>query len=527
MLWTDKAKKYLLKLNIVKLKDKQFTVINELLLGNDVIGLLPTGYGKSLCYLLPPLVTKKVMFIISPLISLMDDQKDKLSKIKIPCAALHSNNKNKDIELLNVINGKIKIVYMSPEYLINGEGMKIAEDLIKINQLGFLAVDESHCICAWGQDFRPEYIKIKQFREQFPTIPILAVTATATKNVCNEISTFLHLSSPILVKATFDRPNLYLNICDIPPSEIITKAKRIKQKSKLSIVLPYLSKYQNDKIIIYINSRKDCESLAYELNKKYNNICAAYHAGMSANIRATIHNQFIDGNINIIISTTAFGMGIDQIIKCIIIIGFPSSIEEYYQQIGRGGRDGLYCETVLYFDYSNLIIAESMIRKIRLDSPILAKAKEINIYNMRELIFTPLCRRRFILNYFNETFHFYICNNCDNCCNNKLIDMTDTFWPIIFNNKFTCCQSADEIKKTYLTKYTYLDKNNKDKHQELFLSNDINLWKKFIIANKLTLTTIPDNCKLMIPEKFIKLKNTNIEVEDFESKIKIYEKLLN
>ena len=355
MLWTDKVKKYLLKLNIVELKDKQFTVINELLLGNDVIGLLPTGYGKSLCYLLPPLVTKKVMFIISPLISLMDDQKDKLSKIKIPCAALHSNNKNKDIELLNVINGKIKIVYMSPEYLINGEGMKIAEDLIKINQLGFLAVDESHCICAWGQDFRPEYIKIKQFREQFPTIPILAVTATATKNVCNEISTFLHLSSPILVKATFDRPNLYLNICNIPPEIIIkAKAKRIKQKSKFSIVLPYLSKYPNDKMIIYINSRKDCENLAYELNKKYNNICAAYHAGMSANARATIHNQFINGDINIIISTTAFGMGIDQIIKCIIIIGFPSSIEEYYQQIGRGGRDGLYCETVLYFDYSNL-----------------------------------------------------------------------------------------------------------------------------------------------------------------------------
>jgi RecQ family ATP-dependent DNA helicase len=237
-------------------------VINELLLGNDVIGLLPTGYGKSLCYLLPPLVTRKVMFIISPLISLMDDQKDKLSKIKIPCAALHSNNKNKDIELLNVINGKIKIVYMSPEYLINGEGMKIAEDLIKTNQLGFLAVDESHCICAWGQDFRPEYIKIKQFRKQFPTIPILAVTATATKNVCNEISTFLHLSNPILVKATFDRPNLYLNICDIPPSEIITKSKRIKQKSKFSIVLPYLSKYPNRYKMLHIKDMKEKKQFA-------------------------------------------------------------------------------------------------------------------------------------------------------------------------------------------------------------------------------------------------------------------------
>jgi RecQ family ATP-dependent DNA helicase len=529
MLWTDKAKKYLLKWDITELKDKQFTVINELLLGNDVIGLLPTGYGKSLCYLLPPLVTKKIMFIISPLISLMDDQKDKLIKMKIPCAALHSNNKNKDLELLNVINGKIKIVYMSPEYLINGEGMKIAEDLIKNNQLGFLAVDESHCISVWGQDFRPEYANIKQFRVQFPTIPILAVTATATNNVCNDISTFLHLSNPILVKASFDRPNLYLKICDIPPEEMITRSKRIKQKSKLSIVLPYLSKYPNEKIIIYINSRKDCESLAFELNKKYNNICSAYHAGMNANTRGIIHNQFIEGEINIIISTTAFGMGIDQIVKCVIIIGFPSAIEEYYQQIGRGGRDGLYCETVLYFDYSNLIIAESMINKIRRDFPILAKAKETNIYNMKRLVFTPLCRRRFILNYFNQLFSFYVCNNCDNCCENKLIDMTDKFWSIIFNNKITCEQSANEIKKTYLTEYMYVDKNNKHKQQELFLSNDINIWKRFIIANKLTQTTIPDNCKLMIPEKFIKLTNTNIVIntDDFESKIKTYEKLLN
>jgi superfamily II DNA helicase RecQ len=167
-----------------------------------------------------------------------------------------------------------------------------------------------------------------------------------------------------------------------------------------------------------------------------------------------------------------------------------------------------------------------MINKIRREFPILARAKETNIYNMRKLVFTPLCRRRFILNYFNQSFSFYVCNNCDNCCENKLIDMTDKFWSIIFNNKTTSEQSANEIKNTFLTEYMYIDKNNKHKQQELFLSNDINVWKRFIIANKLTQTTIPDNCKLMIPEKFIKLNN-NINVDEFENKIISYEKLLH
>ena len=164
MLWTDKAKRYLKKYWKIKdLKDKQIEVINDLLLGNDVIGLLPTGYGKSMCYLIPPLVTKKVMFIISPLISLMDDQRDKLNKMEIPCAALHGNNKNKDQEIFRIMDGEIKIVYMSPEYLIKSDGLELARTLIEDNKLGFLAVDESHCISVWGQDFRPEYTKIKLF----------------------------------------------------------------------------------------------------------------------------------------------------------------------------------------------------------------------------------------------------------------------------------------------------------------------------------------------------------------------------
>jgi RecQ family ATP-dependent DNA helicase len=549
MLWTDKAQKYLKKYwKIKELKDKQFNVINELLLGKDVIGLLPTGYGKSLCYLLPPLVTKKVMFIISPLISLMDDQKEKLVSMGISCATLHGNNKNKDQELFNIIDGKIKIVYMSPEYLIKGDGLELAKTLVETNQLGFLAIDESHCISVWGQDFRPEYTKIKQFREYYPSIPILAVTATATDTVCGDISKFLLLSNPVIVRASFDRPNLYLKICEIPTEqfkEIRPRSIKItnKQKSKASIVLPHIKTYPNDRIIIYINSRKDCEELAKELNKINKNCCEAYHAGLSTGIREKIQSQFSNGDINIIISTIAFGMGIDLIVRCVIIFGSPSSIEEYYQQIGRGGRDGLPCETILYFDYANLIIAKHMLKNIRVKFPVLAKAKEDNLNKVSKLVFTNTCRRRYILDHFNESFSFYTCKNCDNCCENELIDMTSKFWPIIFNKNNTLLDSYakhdsntpekafNEIKYNYLTHVIYYDKNNKEKQIELFLEKDIRQWKTYIFVNKLTESTLPDNIKFMIPKKFIKKpeKNTASKcdyINDFDNKIKTYEKLI-
>jgi superfamily II DNA helicase RecQ len=164
--WTVKAKKILQKYwGFSTLKEKQVEVINELLLGNDVIGLLPTGYGKSMCYLLPPLLTKKAIIIISPLISLMDDQKDKLLKMNIGVSALHGNNKRKDQELFEIIDGQIKIIYMSPEYLIKGDGLELVNSMIEAKILGYLAIDEAHCISVWGHDFRPEYLKINTFRE--------------------------------------------------------------------------------------------------------------------------------------------------------------------------------------------------------------------------------------------------------------------------------------------------------------------------------------------------------------------------
>ena len=417
MLWTDKANKYLKKYwNIPKLKDKQIEVINELLLGNDVIGLLPTGYGKSMCYIIPPLVTKKIMFIISPLISLMDEQKDKLLSLNIPCSALHGNNNNKDEEIQRIINNDIKIVYMSPEYLIKGDGMELAKLLINDDKLGFLAVDESHCISVWGQDFRPEYININKFRQSFPNIPIIAVTATATSTVCDDITKLLYLNNPIVVRTSFDRPNLFINIKEIPTISVI-KNKKIKEESvpKEDIVIEYINKYVNDKIIIYTNSRKNTEELAFELNKINKECCQAYHAGLTKKTRENIQKKFTNGEIKVIISTIAFGMGIDQIVKCVLIFGSPSSIEEYYQQIGRGGRDGLSCETVLYFDYSKFKIAQFMLKDFN-KYPALYKAKKDNLNKVKELVYLKTCRRKYILEYFNEKCKFTNCNNCDNCC---------------------------------------------------------------------------------------------------------------
>jgi RecQ family ATP-dependent DNA helicase len=533
MLWTDKAKRYLKKYwKIQELKDKQVEVINELLLGNDVIGLLPTGYGKSMCYLIPPLVTKKVIFIVSPLISLMDDQKDKLIKMDIPCSALHGNNKNKDQEIYKIIDGEIKIVYMSPEYLIKSDGMELAKNLIENDKLGFLAIDESHCISVWGQDFRPEYTKIKLFREEFPQIPILAVTATATDSVCQDIVKMLSLNNPTLVRASFDRPNLYIKISETPTETIIekktakSKPKAItKQLPKENLVVDFINKYPNDKIIVYINSRKDADELATNINKKIKNCCDSYHAGLSKGLREKIQSKFMDGETKVIISTIAFGMGIDQVVRGVMIFGCPSSIEEYYQQIGRGGRDGKRCETVMYFDYSNLIIAKHMLKDIKMKWPNLYKSKINNLNKVGNMAYLNTCRRKFILEYFNESCDFFTCGNCDNCCEQELEDMTDKFWPIIMRPTSSLIGVINEIRNKYLNEVK--DPKNKDKSIEIDLLAPLWSWKNHVINKKYTKSSLPENLKLKIPKKFVKIIGKNIESNmSFEDKISILERAM-
>jgi RecQ family ATP-dependent DNA helicase len=502
MLWTDKAKKYLLKYwNIENLKDKQIEVIDELLSGNDVIGLLPTGYGKSMCYILPPLLTRKVMIIISPLISLMDDQKTSLQNKGIKCSALHCNNKNKDEETYAIIDGVIKIVYMSPEYLVKGNGKELVSILNDNNKLGFIAIDEAHCISSWGHDFRPEYKEIKMIRDEYPNIPMIAVTATATANVCKDIKDNLKLDNPKIIKASFDRPNLYLKVCSMPTEQVISKKKVVEKQIDPSIVVqPYLEKYKNQKIIIYVNSRINTSELSIDINKNNPNLSEAYHAGLSAKIRDKIHNNFANGTTNIIVSTIAFGMGIDQIVKCVIIFGCTSSIEEYTQMIGRAGRDVKPAETIFFFDKKQFMIKKQMTSKTFSKYQSLCKIKLDNLSKVWSYVYTNTCKRKYMLDYFNEPTNYITCDNCTSC-EQKLVDVTDIFSEIIFKEDLS--NAIDIIKAKYI-------KNDIDNLYTILWR-----WKNFIIKNKLNIKELEPNMKLRFNQNCINANaNDNVNAND-------------
>ncbi len=516
MLWTDKAKKILEKYwGFSELKEKQVNVINDLLLGNDVIGLLPTGYGKSMCYLIPPLVTKKAILIISPLISLMDDQKEKLVKKNIPVAALHGNNKSKDKDLFEIIDGNIKIIYMSPEYLIKGDGLELAKSLIESGRLGYLAIDEAHCISVWGHDFRPEYLKIRQFRELYPDIPILAVTATATNVVVDEIQKFLNLNSPTVVRANFDRPNLFLECVEYKKEKTIKPKRKkgdpppppkdisdISDNIDMKLLMPYFEKYKNDKIIIYTNSRQMTLNIANEINTVHpdGRVAEAYHAGMSKGMREKVQNKFAEGDIRIIVSTIAFGMGVDQIVRCVIIIGAPSSIEEYWQQIGRAGRDGLEAETILFYQYKSIAISASMLEK-ECRNPIVKRNKKRNLMKMGEYFYLRTCRRRFVLEHFDQIPKFFCCNKCDNCLKDDLVDVTEHVWEIHHSplTKKKKDLNFENIKQNLIAQ-KLIRYATKDK---LILVNSLANWIKFVSKKDYTLDNLPTNLRIRIPIQYL------------------------
>ncbi|ULY68499.1 putative RecQ-like ATP-dependent DNA helicase [Chlorella virus XW01] len=543
--------KYLKRLNkylskywkIDNLKDKQLEIIDALIDKKDVVGLLPTGYGKSLTYLIPPLIKKKTMIIISPLISLMEDQKEKLDIMNIPVSTLHSNNPNKTSEIHEIIDGNIKIVYMSPEYLITGDGLALAETLNDEKMLGFLAIDEAHCISKWGHDFRPNYQYIHKFRTKFPKIPILAVTATATETVVNEIIDVLTLNEPLIVKANFDRPNLYIKcvdvkydylipltkiycldgrkhiieksltnkkckLCKINPDnynyktdelKILFKGLSKKEKEQiekvedLEYLKPYLEKYKDEKVIIYCNSRKETLEISDLINKYIGDKSINYHAGMTNKNRDKLQHQFNSGEKNIIVTTIAFGMGIDQTVRCVMIIGSSSSIEEYYQQIGRAGRDGNKSDVLLFFKMQNLVLQLQMNNKYSYVNKNIIKNKRENIFKLKEYLENQGCRRKFILNYFGQRPKFFTCNNCDNCCERNLIDYTDKIYNIYINNIDSDLILSDDDKTELISKNILILRGTK-----LIPSSEIEFWLKMVSVNKLSLDKIPDKLKIKI-----------------------------
>ena len=378
-------------------RPNQEEIIRHVMAGHDALVLMPTGGGKSICYQIPALALPGITIVISPLLSLMKDQVETLKANGIEAEALNSGNDSTADMLIRrkCLSGRVKLLYISPEKLLAEMGY-----LLRHLQISLFAIDEAHCISQWGHDFRPEYTQLGVLRENFPDTPVMALTATADKITRHDIIEQLKLKDAREFIASFDRPNLSLSV-----------KRGYKAAEKMHFILNFIKARPREAGIIYCLSRKTTEKLAADLRLRGIN-ASSYHAGMSTLERNQTQEYFKNDQLLVVCATIAFGMGIDKSnVRWVIHYNMPKSIESFYQEIGRAGRDGAPADTILFYSLADIVQLTEFARQSGQQAINMDKLRR-----MQEYAESSVCRRRILLNYFSEQSG-EDCGNCDICEN--------------------------------------------------------------------------------------------------------------